>query len=597
MHGKMQLLQSWLQEFDPHTIQVVVVHDVQDIETGKELSSIISDLQDKKIHLIEGKYGSPGLARNAGIGSATSDWLVFWDSDDSPQLDAFIDMVSRAENAGCEIAVGGYEVVDRSATQSQNSIFTFPSLGDWGSNLPINPGIWRWAFRIELFQKLRFEQFSMGEDQALLVCLEPLSRKLFIYEKCVYRYSTGLPNQLTAMKNKVDEISETIEFLFQRIKERVHKADYFETTILIRQCITAIKKGKFGTKAHGFIVLFCTLILFSIINIKTLIKSMKCIYLYAYKKKNETHFSEVFMLGGLGNQLFQLAAGLGLSRDADLFLNYSAHSEGLMGFDSLQEFTLPESVFVDTRFVYSFIEKKFINLGVRFSASVEHSWLKRKINSLVITCIERIMGAIWPGKWRINRGVGFDATQEKVQANYRLGYFQTFTYLEKSKVHEAMSSLSLRSPSEVFLLSQEDLKKNDSLVVHIRLGDYKEEGALGVPSLKYFQNSILSLWETGDYTRICLFTNEFDLAIGYIPVSLKDKLWIPSDKLVSSSETLELMRYGKGYVLSNSSFSWWAAQLSYSNLPRVISPFPWFAEKSEPVALVPEHWARSARLQ
>jgi hypothetical protein len=67
---------------------------------------------------------------------------------------------------------------------------------------------------------------------------------------------------------------------------------------------------------------------------------------------------------------------------------------------------------------------------------------------------------------------------------------------------------------------------------------------------------------------------------------------MPSEDLISSAETLELMRHGKGYVLSNSSFSWWAGALSHVDNASIICPTPWFERKNEPIDLIPKDWVR-----
>jgi len=597
MYGKLQLMRLWMEEIDPKYIDVVLVHDAQDELTGEELKSVIRQFPDKQIQLVEGTYGSPGLARNAGIEVAKGDWLAFWDSDDSPNVEGFIEMVSRAEQLGYELAVGGYKVVDQSQSIKVSSNFSFPSLGDWGSNIPINPGIWRWAFRKELFENLRFEPFSMGEDQSLLVCIKPLSRNLLIYERSVYRYSTNILGQLTANKKKVDELWQSIIFLVKRMKSEIRSTNYFEAVILLRQCITAIRKARFKIKILSSVILLWTLISLCIFRIRVLITSIKCIFLFGIRDKKVPRLTEVFMLGGLGNQLFQIAAGLQLAAGNDLYVNYSAHSYSKDGFSDLKEFKLPKNVFIEKRFSYNILQKKFINLAIRLSSSIEVFSSKRKLYSFFVKNVQGFMGIIWIGKWKINKGVGFDPEFERSSANYALGYFQTHRYFNTPEVNKLLREISLVEPSQQFLYGQNELRNLDSLVVHIRLGDYLTEPDIGIPSLGYFHNSINRLWSSGNYSRVCLFSNDVSSAMEYVPTIFHTSLWIPNENLVSTSETLELMRYGKGYVLSNSSFSWWAAQLSYSDLPEVICPDPWFDKKSEPNDLIPERWARSPRLQ
>ena len=53
---------------------------------------------------------------------------------------------------------------------------------------------------------------------------------------------------------------------------------------------------------------------------------------------------------------------------------------------------------------------------------------------------------------------------------------------------------------------------------------------------------------------------------------------------------LETMRHGNGYVIANSTFSWWGAFLSRTPNAKVIGPEPWFKTKGGPNDLIVEPW-------
>jgi hypothetical protein len=300
---------------------------------------------------------------------------------------------------------------------------------------------------------------------------------------------------------------------------------------------------------------------------------------------------QVLSIGGLGNQLFQLAAGLYFSGTKNLSFDYSAHQKGIEGSKDLSEYLLPSRVSLENSFEFSFIQKKIVNLCIRMSSLVTQKKILNGLYLRIIAILQALLGWIYPGNWRVNLGIGFDETQESGESNYHIGYFQTYRYFAHPEVQKLMRRLALRDSSESFMRHRSDLANLDSLVVHVRLGDYRNELDFGIPSMRYFHDSIIELWNKNTFSRIALFSNDAFAAMEYIPAFLKEYLWIPSDDLTSTTETLELMRYGKAFVLSNSSFGWWAAVLSYADAPSVICPSPWFQKKTDPVDLVPEEWS------
>jgi hypothetical protein len=50
------------------------------------------------------------------------------------------------------------------------------------------------------------------------------------------------------------------------------------------------------------------------------------------------------------------------------------------------------------------------------------------------------------------------------------------------------------------------------------------------------------------------------------------------------------MRNMKGYVIGNSTFSWWAARLKYDHSAVVVAPVPWFKSMNDPEGLIPGDW-------
>jgi hypothetical protein len=95
---------------------------------------------------------------------------------------------------------------------------------------------------------------------------------------------------------------------------------------------------------------------------------------------------------------------------------------------------------------------------------------------------------------------------------------------------------------------------------------------------------------TLQYRKIWLFSDQPELAISRIPREFLNKTRVIDDSELSSAQTLEVMRLGNGYVIANSTFSYWGAISSYTLNPRVIYPRPWFKDVKPPTDLTPMDW-------
>jgi hypothetical protein len=173
-----------------------------------------------------------------------------------------------------------------------------------------------------------------------------------------------------------------------------------------------------------------------------------------------------------------------------------------------------------------------------------------------------------------------------------IGYFQSYKWANSSNVQKIMKSIELKSPSEklVDFLHQIDGKK--SLMVHVRLGDYKSESGFGIPERRYIEESLREHFAVTNYDLIALFSNEPTEAIDYIPIEYRSKTLVVSEFDGRAAETLEAMRHMNGYVIANSSLSWWGAFLSKHKNPFVIAPRPWFKGNPEPMDIIPPDWRR-----
>ena len=300
------------------------------------------------------------------------------------------------------------------------------------------------------------------------------------------------------------------------------------------------------------------------------------------------------LMGGLGNQLFQLAAGLSYSEDGTVLVDKLGNPQrNETGEPEVASFTLPDSVKIESATFATLISRKLINFGIRLGARIPRRNSKIKIYEFLVNLTSRYYSRKRIGI-NLSTGTGFDPKFKVSEYRLNIGYFQSVDFCKKNQVFQKLMSLKIAKPSSQFLQLEKIANEVKPIVVHIRLGDYLKEDSFGIPSKSYYRQGIQQLNKSREGTPIWLFSNDPDAAIELIPqIYLGRVFTVPSHGL-SSAETLELMRRGCAYVIANSTFSWWGAMLSYNDDPEVVMPTPWFKSGITPNTIYPDPWTQIA---
>lgn len=250
MAGRLQNLQKWISIIDALSVEVILIHDKKDEQTGIELRKIAKEFNDSKVVMIEGMYGGPGLSRNAGLALAKGDWVCFWDSDDLPEVEDFLRMVEVADFSGAECAVGGFTTVHDVTGKRKSHTLTEKYLDE----IAINPGIWRFAFKRSALEGLYFSNLLMAEDQLFLAGFRIPSRKIEIYSKSVYQYFVGENFHLTRRKEALSDLANAIKILFSLITSLTDRDLRFASILLSRQVISAIRTGSSSSRLQVIMI-------------------------------------------------------------------------------------------------------------------------------------------------------------------------------------------------------------------------------------------------------------------------------------------------------------------------------------------------------
>jgi len=221
-------LKEWIKESLNLGIQVILVHDSVNKNEERIIDVLVENFISSNFVFVRGRFGSPGAARNAGKVEVKNKWLAFWDSDDHPKPNEFYEMVILGESKGVDAVVGGFAEV--SSTTGEQIRTNKP---DSISDLAINPGLWRLAFRYDIVKSIPFTSYLMGEDQIYLIeCLDRINETLFV-KKIVYTYISGSANQLTNKKEIDKDLFQLFDYLSGTIKKnnRISNLIFFKVTI------------------------------------------------------------------------------------------------------------------------------------------------------------------------------------------------------------------------------------------------------------------------------------------------------------------------------------------------------------------------------
>jgi len=304
----------------------------------------------------------------------------------------------------------------------------------------------------------------------------------------------------------------------------------------------------------------------------------------------------ISLTGGLGNQLFQLAAALSFFGDSKIKFEWGIGKPRLnaLGLPELTSFILPENVELLTSRKFSWLMSKSTGYILRMGTNPRWYEKNRFIQAFIKSLGELIGLFYFNERRRVfsSDNIGYTARTPGNEASFVIGYFQSHVYASQSKVREKLLQVSsLDAPSIVSEFAA-FAEKESPLVIHIRLGDYKNEVDFGLLDESYFNTHLLNEWSTGRYKKVWLFSDEPDLALNYISSVDREHIRVLDSPEYSTSTTFDLMRLGNGYIISNSTFSWWAAFLARNQSAKVIAPKPWFKNLVEPNLMIPPTWTR-----
>lgn len=297
------------------------------------------------------------------------------------------------------------------------------------------------------------------------------------------------------------------------------------------------------------------------------------------------------LLGGLGNQLFQLSAALSNANKREIVLtsNLGHQRRNSDNQPEIQSLALPRNVKIGTDSREHKLCTFFLN---RLLVGKQDNRVYRYLLFIFATGVLSLHFRQFI-RIHASEGVGFSEWQRRSSTEIGIGYFQSYKWTEPVEIRNLMQQLSPRVTSNRFNELKEQICSHQSLVMHIRLGDYLNEPGIGALDANYYLKALEEIRR--DFKTIWVFSDQPTAAEKLLPVEVVKKCIFVEPSELTTIETWELMRYGRSYIISNSTFSWWSARLSYTDDPVVIAPSPWFASLPSPKFIIPLEWKEISR--
>ena len=300
-------------------------------------------------------------------------------------------------------------------------------------------------------------------------------------------------------------------------------------------------------------------------------------------------------MGGLGNQLFQYAAGKSLAArlgaELTLDINWFKTNKGRRF--HLNYFRVESRIATPREIRYFIARPGFVDQLQR--------WLR----------FRTALGASHPpdpsGRQRKTMTTGkglyyeephfhYDKTFQSLSGDIYLdGYWQSEKYFQAIE-GVLREQFTVRTPPDAKNLEfAERIRSCESVGLHLRRGDYATNPEFnrvhGLCDAQYYFQAVKHLLSELQTPEFFVFTDD--------PGWAKQHLQIPSPFVVVDHngvlrdyEDLRLLSLCKHTIMANSTFSWWGAWLNNNRSKHVIAPARWFRAEMDESDLIPDGWRR-----
>lgn len=298
----------------------------------------------------------------------------------------------------------------------------------------------------------------------------------------------------------------------------------------------------------------------------------------------KTQFYKLF--GGLGNQLFQYAYGIGKIADGEkvrFILNKDASTKNNLSINEL--FTVDNSLIISPKTKFSLFFYKFF---AKYILKTWHADFFQNYN------------------FAENLKIFSPPANEPLAKIQNSSITENIEKTENAQNFQNLQNLSIFNFKKIenYEKTEESkfIKEKNAVSLHIRGGDYNRIDVFrdfgNICNLEYYRNAIKIICNEMIEPVFVIFSNDNDFAQNFVEEIKKDEFFIQNkinlvfldeisknkNKIVQNNSTkskkddafeIYLQSICKANIIANSTFSWWGAFFNQNPQKIVISPKKW----------------------
>lgn len=168
---------------------------------------------------------------------------------------------------------------------------------------------------------------------------------------------------------------------------------------------------------------------------------------------------------------------------------------------------------------------------------------------------------------------------EELSGNIILdGYWQSYKYFElyNKDIISEFKFPSKPKPRNKKIIK--DIKSSNSVLIHVRRGDYNTKRGKqfhGLLPMNYYNKAVADISKRVKQPMFFIFSDEIEWCRQNFDFKYPTE-FIDSNSSNTGPEDMQMMSACKHMIIANSSFSWWAAWLNRNPDKIVYAPLAWF---------------------